>query len=55
MWIKEPKLPIQNFEHGELNFLFNQGKFYIMDNHLAATWCWLQKISVEIFIHFCLK
>lgn len=28
-----------------LNFLFNQGKFYIMDNHLAAAWCWLQKIK----------
>lgn len=26
-----------------MNFLFNNGKFYIMDNHLAAAWCWLQK------------
>lgn len=28
-----------------LNFLFNEEKFYIMDNHLAAAWCWMQKIN----------
>lgn len=30
-----------------LNLLFQNGKTYIMDNHLAASWCWLQKIDVE--------
>ncbi len=30
-----------------MNFLFNNGKFYIMDNHLAAAWCWLQKIDTS--------
>lgn len=30
-----------------MNFLFNNGKFYIMDNHLAAAWCWLQKIDIQ--------
>lgn len=29
----------------KLNFLVNQEKFYIMDNHLAAAWCWVQKID----------
>ena len=28
-----------------LNLAFNDGKVYIMDNHLAASWCWLQKID----------
>ena len=30
-----------------LNLLWNQDKFYIMDNHLAASWCWLQKIDTS--------
>ncbi len=27
------------------NFLFNNGKFFIMDNHRAAAWCWAQKLD----------
>ena len=34
-----------------MNFLFNNGKFYIMDNHLAAAWCWLQKIVYLANLH----
>ena len=30
-----------------VNFLFNQDKFYVMDNHLAAAWCWIQKIRAR--------
>lgn len=30
-----------------LNLLFQNEKTFIMDNHLAASWCWLQKIDVE--------
>lgn len=30
-----------------MNLLFNDGKFYIMDNHLAAAWCWSQKIDTS--------
>jgi hypothetical protein len=30
-----------------MNFLFNQEKFYIMDNHLAAAWCWMQKTNAN--------
>lgn len=29
----------------DMNLLFNNDKFYIMDNHLAAAWCWAQKID----------
>lgn len=31
----------------DMNLLFNDGKFYIMDNHLAAAWCWSQKIDIS--------
>lgn len=31
--------------HYNLNLLFNEGKTYIMDNHLAASWCWMQKLD----------
>lgn len=31
----------------DVNFLFNDGKFYIMDNHLFAIWCWNQKIKTK--------
>lgn len=31
--------------HYDLNLLLNNNKVYVMDNHLAAIWCWLQKIS----------
>lgn len=30
------------------NFLFNEGKFFIMDNHLASAWCWIQKVDPKI-------
>ena len=32
-----------------MNFLFNNGTFYIMDNNLAAAWCWLPK-DMDYFI-----
>ena len=28
-----------------LNELYNSGKVYIMDNHMAASWCWSKKID----------
>ncbi|WJS96797.1 UPF0489 family protein [Flavobacterium johnsoniae] len=31
----------------ELNLLCNEGKIYLMDNHLAASWCWLKKIDIK--------
>ncbi|MBT4917005.1 hypothetical protein HN709_00275 [Candidatus Peregrinibacteria bacterium] len=30
----------------DLNLLFRKGNFFIMDNHLAAAWCWLQSIDL---------
>lgn len=30
-----------------LNFLWNYKNIYIMDNHHAALWCWLQKINTD--------
>src|SRR6218665_3747831 len=33
--------------HYNMNLLFNDGKVYIMDNHLAASWCWMQKVDVQ--------
>jgi len=29
----------------KLNLLFNEKKVYIMDNHLAASWCWMRKLN----------
>jgi len=31
----------------EMNFLFRQKNIYVMDNHRAALWCWMQHISPE--------
>lgn len=28
-----------------LNFLWNSGEIYVMDNHRAALWCWLQHLK----------
>lgn len=47
MWIKEIETKKYEYSHDELIFLFNHEKFYIMDNHLAATWCWLRRINVN--------
>ncbi|MFT3793649.1 UPF0489 family protein [Flavobacterium sp.] len=30
-----------------LNLLAKDGKTFVMDNHLAAGWCWLQKLDTE--------
>ena len=30
-----------------LNLLYNIDNIYLMDNHLAASWCWLQKIDIS--------
>lgn len=54
MWIKEPPKNIESevSSISTLNFLYNHEKFYIMDNHLAAAWCWLQKLDVESHYNF---
>lgn len=30
-----------------MNLLYNDDKFYVMDNHLAAAWCWAQEIDMS--------
>jgi hypothetical protein len=30
----------------DLNLLYNENNIFVMDNHLAASWCWLQKIDI---------
>lgn len=49
MWILEPTKDLYQKESGidKLNFLFKQDKFYIMDNHLATGWCWLQELNPD--------
>lgn len=31
--------------HSDQNFLWRNGCIYVMDNHRAALWCWLQEID----------
>lgn len=31
----------------EINLLQKQGNVYVMDNHLAALWCWLQEMDLS--------
>lgn len=52
MWHKRPPSRLESSLDVHLNFLFNCGKFYIMDNHRAASWCWLQKISTASVYNF---
>lgn len=45
-WIKQlEELSISGYKN--VNFLYNKDKFFISDNHLTATWCWLQKIDTN--------
>lgn len=52
MWIKEPNLPLVESLNENVNFLYNDGKIYVMDNHLCAAWCWLQKVNIESSYNF---
>lgn len=47
MWIKEPPNVLGQSMHETVNFLYNVDNIYIMDNHLAAGWSWLQKVNVD--------
>ncbi|CAI9678619.1 UPF0489 family protein [Elizabethkingia anophelis] len=54
MWIKKIPNELAESSRSKANFLFNKGKIYVMDNHLCAAWCWLQKIQLDRkydFIH----
>ncbi len=47
MWLKHPPEILGNSENANLNFLFQSDKFFIMDNHLAAGWCWLNILDIN--------
>ena len=47
-----------NFKNAEslidkLNLLYQEGKFYVMDNHLAAGWCWYHTLKKNEEYNFC--
>ena len=54
MWIKE--LPSNYLEQASgrinLNGLWNEGNVYVMDNHRAAAWCWLDSCNRSEYYHF---
>lgn len=57
MWIKKPSLQFEASEKDEslndkLNFLFKSDNIYVMDNHLAAGWAWLQNIDIHKSYNF---
>jgi hypothetical protein len=45
MWIKELDGELEESLNDNLNFLYNSGKIFVMDNHLAAGWSWLNKLD----------
>lgn len=45
MWIKEFNGEFGKSWIDNVNFLFQQDKIYIMDNHLCAAWCWMNQIE----------
>ncbi len=54
MWIKEPETQLKESLHDYVNFLYKENNVFIMDNHLAAGWSWLNIVNPEdshYFIH----
>ncbi len=47
MWIKEPNVPLGESFDDNLNFVYQHGNIYVMDNHLAASWCWMNALNIE--------
>jgi len=45
MWIKEPEEKLTESLNETVNFLYKENNIYIMDNHLAAGWSWLNEIN----------
>ncbi len=48
-WILQPSEDFKNKESyaSKLNFLYKHDNVYVMDNHLAAGWAWLQELDVN--------
>jgi len=47
MWIKEMPSELHESNSIGVNFLYRQDKIYVMDNHLCASWCWLQHTDLS--------
>lgn len=49
MWIRELPKDFRELESNitELNFLYQERNIYVMDNHLAAGWCWLHELDTQ--------
>lgn len=43
-WIRKPPLPLGKSGHEQVKLLWKHNRFpiYLMDNHRAAWWCWMQ-------------
>lgn len=54
MWIRNIPDDYMSRDSGvsNLNFLYKEDNIYIMDNHLAAGWCWLQELQPEASYNF---
>ena len=54
MWIKKSYGNIYEKESSThfLNFLWQNTNIYVMDNHLAAGWCWLNSLNTEESYNF---
>lgn len=52
-WIKRP-IDIRNKKVGcyNVNLIYKQGNIYIMDNHLAAAYCWLNELNKKENLNF---
>lgn len=46
-WIKTPNKKLEDSNSQHVNFLFQQNNIYIMDNHLAAGWCWVNQLDLN--------
>lgn len=48
MWILEPNQnTLGKSEDINANFLYQEGKTFVMDNHLCAAWCWLTTLNSQ--------
>jgi hypothetical protein len=47
MWIKYPNKKLVGSNSQFVNFLFQKDNIYIMDNHLAASWCWINQLDLN--------
>lgn len=47
MWIKEPSDTFIESASQNVNFLFQNDNVFVMDNHLAAGWCWMSYLDTS--------